>query len=122
MSYNLIKKHLSQPWFNLIKYGIKTHEGRINKPDSFWSNIKINDIFIFYNEDEEYTVKVIEKLIYNNFKEGINDIGLKYVLPTEYEYGNSIKKSINNVYYEQCGFKIEDELKYGIVMLKFEVL
>ena len=35
-------KHLSEPWFSLIKLNIKTCEGRLNKGD--FSNMKENDI------------------------------------------------------------------------------
>lgn len=118
----LERKHLSDPWFNLVKSGIKTHEGRINKPGSFWGSLNIGDKFQFYNENDEYNVEIIEKLIFKTFMEGITDIGLQYVLPTEYEYGNSIGVSIDNVYYKQCKFKEEDEIKYGIVMLRFKIM
>ena len=38
-------KHLSEPWFTLIKLGIKTCEGRLNKGD--FSNMKVNDTIEF---------------------------------------------------------------------------
>ena len=39
-------KHLSEPWFTLIKLGIKTCEGRLNKGD--FSKMKINDTIEFF--------------------------------------------------------------------------
>ena len=38
------KKHLSEPWFSLVKLNIKTIEGRLIKGD--FSKMKINDIII----------------------------------------------------------------------------
>ena len=63
-------KHLSEPWFSLIKLGLKTCEGRLNKGD--FANLKINDILIFYNEDfpNKRIIKLkIKKLTkFNSFK------------------------------------------------------
>ena len=45
------KKHLSEPWFSLIKLNLKTVEGRLNKGD--FSKMNIGDTIIF-NKDFEY--------------------------------------------------------------------
>ena len=42
MKYN---KHLSEPWFSLIKLGLKTCEGRLNKGE--FSKMKVNDTIEF---------------------------------------------------------------------------
>lgn len=56
----LVRKYLSQQWFDLIRDGIKTHEGRIN--DGFWKSLQVGDKFIFYNNDKEFCVEVAERL------------------------------------------------------------
>jgi ASC-1-like (ASCH) protein len=44
-------KNLSEPWFSLIKIGLKTCEGRLNKGD--FSLMKKGDYIIFENNDFE---------------------------------------------------------------------
>jgi ASC-1-like (ASCH) protein len=70
------KKHLSQPWFDYIKSGEKTIEGRLNK--DFWSNININDIIIWYNDAigtfgdnncyKSFKTKIIKKIFINHLE------------------------------------------------------
>ena len=42
-------KHLSEPWFSLIKLGLKSVEGRLNKGE--FSKFKKNDIVVWTNND-----------------------------------------------------------------------
>ena len=42
-------KNLSEPWFSLIKLGIKTCEGRLNKGD--FSKMNKGDYIVFENND-----------------------------------------------------------------------
>ena len=43
------KKHLSEPWFTLIKIGMKKSEARVNK--DIWKEIKCGDEILFTNND-----------------------------------------------------------------------
>jgi ASC-1-like (ASCH) protein len=114
------RKHLSEPWFSLVRSGRKTHEGRINI--GFWSTLKVGDALTFYNNDDgekEFNVQIEEILHFKSFSEGINEIGLQNVLPPYAELGD-IEYAVKKVYYEY--FKPEDEELNGIVMLKFLIL
>ena len=64
-------KHLSEPWFSLIKLGLKKAEGRLNKGD--FQNMKKNDIIVFQNNDfgslRSFQVKITSTKKYISFKE-----------------------------------------------------
>jgi ASC-1-like (ASCH) protein len=49
---NTYTKHLSEPWFSLIKIGAKTCEGRLNKGE--FSIMKKGDKIIFINNDFDF--------------------------------------------------------------------
>jgi ASC-1-like (ASCH) protein len=116
----MTRKHLSNPWFSLIKEGTKIYEGRIC--EGYWSKIKIGDKITFYNEDgkdkESYNVEIEEISYYKSFKEGIEKVGLEKILPTQKD--KNISTAINDVYYQY--YTKESEEKYGIVLFKIKVI
>lgn len=117
MAVQLVKKHLSQPWFDLIKSGGKKYEGRINT--GFWKDLKVKDTFIFYDgKEQSYKVEVVSTREYKNFKDGITDVGLNNILPPEAD--NTIEQAIQNVYYKY--YTKQQEMTYGIVMLQFKIV
>lgn len=118
MTDNIASKHLSQPWFDLVRSGRKTHEGRLNT--GFWERLKVGNLFKFHNEREEFTVVVAEISEYETFEEAINDIGLEHVLPTCFDAGLTVKQAVNAVYREY--YSLEDERKYQVKMFKFIVV
>jgi ASC-1-like (ASCH) protein len=113
------RKHLSQPWFTLIKNGSKQYEGRIYDGD--WAKMKVGDTITFFNNDnnetKEYTVTISEIKKFGSFKEAINSVGLEKVLPTEIK--NTVEQAIENIYYKY--YKPEIEKKFGIVLFKFNL-
>ena len=110
-------KTLSEPWFSLIKLGLKTVEGRLDKGD--FSKIKNGDIIEFTNNDFEplrkFTVKIISIEKYKTFEKYIKSEGLSLCLPGI----DTIKQGVN-VYYKY--FTKEDETKYGIVAIRFKIM
>ena len=115
---SIVRKHLSQPWFDLIRTGRKTHEGRIN--EGFWKNLEVSDVFYFFNDENSFLVKVIEKILYPSFKDGIENLGLENVLPSCFDNKLTIDQSIDEVYYKY--FSQDQEIQHGIVFFKFDVL
>ncbi len=110
----MTRKHLSQPWFDLIKNGSKTYEGRLNT--SFWQELKVDDMITFYNGEFSFDVKVISRQLYSSFKDGITEIGIQHVLPTYVD--TDIDIAINDVYYQY--YSPEDENNYGVVMFEMK--
>lgn len=109
-------KHLSEPWFTLIKLGIKTVEGRLNK--GAFKEMKVGDVIIFYNEDITYRqiwVKIVEINNYQNFDEYLRKERLKKCLP-----GYTKIKDGLEVYYKY--FSKEDEMKYKVKAFKLELI
>lgn len=110
-------KHLSEPWFTLIKLGIKTCEGRLNKGD--FSNMKVNDTIEFFNEDfpnkRNFQVKIIKITKYNNFEKYLRSKTLKKTLPGV----SNIKEGLD-IYYKY--YSKEDEKKYKIIAIDIEVV
>lgn len=110
-------KHLSEPWFSLIKLGIKTCEGRLHKGD--FSRMKKGDIIIFENNDfgtkRMCNVKITSTHKYKSFKEYLEHESLTKCLP-----GIDNMQEGLSVYYKY--FTKKDEQEFGIVAIKFKLL
>ena len=106
-------KHLSEPWFSLVKTKLKTVEGRLNKGD--FKKIQKNDIIEFFNNDfsfeRRFNVKVTSKKNYNTFEEYLKKETLDKSLPGIDNIENG--KSIYYKYYSP-----KDENQYGIVAIR----
>lgn len=83
---NQYEINVANPWFNLIKDGKKTVEGRLKKPP--FSLMKENDIIkvnLSRKEGEPYIdpfyIKVIKTNEYKTFSDMITKKGLENVLP-----------------------------------------
>lgn len=73
----MYRKHIKEPWLQMIKSGKKEYEGRIYRDD--WAEMKPGDIIKLYNENEEYNVQVIGKVMARNFDELYDVLGSKLV-------------------------------------------
>ena len=111
-----LKKHLSEPWFTLVKLGLKTVEGRLNKGD--FSKLNLGDIITFYNEDFEYRqirVKVVRMKKYKTFKTYLQRETLTNCLPGFYRIDEGLK-----VYFKY--FTKEQEKQYEIKAIEMDLL
>ena len=110
-------KNLSEPWFSLIKLGIKKCEGRLKKGD--FNEIKKGDNIIFENNDfgflRNFTVKITSIHNYKSFKEYLENEKLDKCLPGIDTIENGIK-----IYYKY--YTKEDEDKYKIVAIRLKVI
>ncbi len=116
-SYSLYRnKHLSEPWFSLIKFKIKQVEGRLNKPGDFQNMIE-GDKIEFINNDfgfqRSYIVKIKSIKTYPSFFEYLNNEGIERCLPTVDDIPLG-----EDVYYKY--YTRDDEAKYGIKAFTFE--
>lgn len=112
-TYNI---YISEPWFSFIFIGLKTIEGRLYK--NYFCNIKEGDYIEWINTDFNITrtcfTKVVQIKRYDNFKNYLEDNNLINSLPSILTIENGLK-----IYYNY--YKIEDELKYGVVSFKLEL-
>lgn len=112
----IYKKHLSEPWFSLVKLKIKSVEGRLNK--GIFLNLKVGDIIEFYNDDiinRKFKVKITKINTYNTFEEYLKKETLKKCLPGYMKIKDGLQ-----VYHKY--YSIEDEKKYKIKCFAMELL
>ena len=113
------KKHVSEPWFTLIKNNIKTVEGRLNKGS--FAKMKKNDIIIWFNKDTKKIRFVKTKIIsihkYKSFNNYIKTERLKNTLPLNTI--NTIKQGVD-VYYQY--YSKNDESKYGVFAIRLKLI
>ncbi len=112
----IYEKHLSEPWFSLVKSGKKTVEGRLIKSD--FAKMVIGDIIKFYNKVDKsdiFQVEITKIRKYNTFKEMITKERLKNVLPT-------IKKIEDGVKIYHDIYNEEDEKKYNVVAIRMVLI
>ena len=106
---SIYEKNLSEPWFSLIKLGIKDVEGRLNKGD--FANMNIGDFILFTNNELgfERKFKIVIKNIsyYDNFQTYLENETLERCLPCIDNMEDGL-----NVYYKY--YKKSDELEYKI--------
>ena len=108
-------KNLSEPWFSLIKLGLKKVEGRLIKGD--FENIQKNDRILFNNNElgftREFLVKITSIKIYKTFMEYLDKEQLNKCLPGI----DTIEEGLL-VYHKY--FSEADEEKYGIVAIRMK--
>ena len=113
----LFRKHLSEPWFSLIMIDSKTIEGRLNQGD--WAEMREGDKIDFYNEDfglkRGYRAIIISKKVYPSFEIYLQTEGLHKTLP-------SIEKFEDGLKLYRLFYKLEEEMKSGVIALELKVL
>jgi ASC-1-like (ASCH) protein len=109
-------KHLSEPWFSLIKIGAKKCEGRLNKGD--FSEMKKGDFIIFENNDfgfpRSFRCKITSIHNYSSFQNYLENETLERCLPGI----DSIEEGVS-IYYKY--YSMEDENKYKIKAIRLRV-
>jgi len=113
----LVTKNISEPWFSLIKVGLKTVEGRLNKGD--FASLTKGDCIKVVNTDlgfiRNYTIKITSIHKYTSFREYLEKEKLEKCLPGIETIEDGVK-----VYYKY--YLKEDEEKYKIVAIRFKII
>ena len=108
--------NLNPIYFELIKSGEKTLEGRLN--DEKRKGFKVGDKITFYKEPEKsetLNAIILDKFLFNNFEEMAEKLNKK-----DLGFNNKSNKEMIETYrniYTQT-----DENKYGVVIFKIKVL
>lgn len=109
----MIKVNVNKIWYDHIKQGSKTVEGRLDKGK--FSKFTIGQEFYFINERNKIKVKITNIIKYKTFKQYLEMEGLKRTLPGI----NSISDGIN-VYYSF--YTKEMETHYGILAIEVKLI
>ncbi|MEA3450111.1 MAG: ASCH domain-containing protein [Patescibacteria group bacterium] len=104
-----ISINIQEPYYSFILEGQKTVEGRLNKGK--FTSIQKDDILVLAPEDIEF--EVIEKNIYNSFREMIESEGVENVIPDK----TGIEEA-TNIYYKF--YTKEQEKQFGVVAIKIK--
>ncbi len=108
-------KSVSEPWFSLIKTGLKTVEGRLNKGD--FAQMKKGDEIVFSNDSFGYNryckVRIVNTKRYRTFHEYLSTEGLNKCLP-----GVDTINEGENIYHKY--YSPEDAQRFGILAITVE--
>jgi ASC-1-like (ASCH) protein len=108
------EKDLSEPWFSLIKLGIKKVEGRLHKGD--FANMKVGDSILFTNNEFGFERKCRMEIkhisYYDNFRSYLENELVERCLPGIENIEDGL-----NIYYKY--YKKSDEIKYKIIAFTF---
>lgn len=112
-------KNLSEPWFSLIKLGIKKVEGRLNK--GAFAKLKKGDYMTFVNYDfkttRTCTIKITSTHVYTSFREYLEKETIEKCLPSMDNVEDGIK--VYQTYFPNWK---KDEKEHGVVAVRFLVL
>ena len=113
---NKWEKHVSEPWFSLIKKGVKSVEGRLNKGD--FAKMKKGDIVVWMNKNGKVRTKITSVHKYKSFNNYITTERLKNTLPDPNV--KTIKQGVEDVYLKF--YTKQDEKKYGVLAIRLKVI
>lgn len=115
---------VKQPWFDLMKSGKKTVEGRLNR--GIFTKIKKGDSIEWLNKKtrDKITLKIKDMIIYESFKEMLEKEGILRVLPSREIIkildGNEEKAINEGIKIYMNYFSERDEKLFGVVAIVFE--
>ena len=111
------KKNVSEPWFSLIKLGLKKCEGRLNKGN--FSKMKKGDKITFINNEfgfqRNFLIKITSIHNYDTFNDYLKKETLEKCLP-----GIDTIEDGENIYYKY--YTKNDELLYKIIAIRMKVI
>ena len=113
---NTHELNLKSIYFDLIKSGKKTLEGRLNSPKI--QEFKIGDTITFFKEPlkkETINAVILDKYIFNNFDQMANSLN-----KADLGFENQTKEQMIAVY--RNIYDKERETKHGVCILKIKVI
>ena len=117
----MMEMKLDEIYFNYIKDGVKLYETRVY--DCKRQKVKLLDIILFKERDSNRTfeAKITELSYFKTFKEAIEEVGIRKVLPNARSLVDGIKIYESFPHGEGGTFK-EGAIKYGVLRMKFELI
>lgn len=114
-----MEMHLDKIYYDYILNGKKIYEIRIY--DEKRQQINLLDIIKFIDRSSENTFngKIVELSYFSNFRDAIEEVGIKSVLPNVRSLKEGIK-TYENFPHKEGNYKKASE-KYGVLRIKFEI-
>lgn len=107
---------LNNPWFDLVREGKKTYEGRRRTPQTKALKIGQTLTVKHYTDERDTFQVVVEGLLYfDTFEEALLDLDINKVLPVP---GITVAKGVD-VYKQYVS--LDTQNKDGVVMIKIRV-
>ena len=110
------KMKLRKVYFDMIKSGEKVYEGRLN--DEKRQLIDIGDVIEFQKEPElkeAFNVVVKDLIYFSSFKEMANTLPLEKI-----GFKSETVDEVVDIYHQF--YNVDNEIKFGVVAIKVEVL
>ena len=104
---------IQRQWFDAIKCGSKTVEGRLY--DDKRKNIKVGGNIIFFNGTDSVAVSVIGVILYSSFRHMLNCEGIENVLPGMKNIDDGIQ-----LYYSFSEYMMKES--QGILAIRFRII
>ena len=102
---------IKQPWFNLIKSGKKTIEGRVNA--GLFARLEKNNVIQWLHQNMKCKVKIIDIRKYDSFRTMLEKEGLDKILPNIDNIDDGVK--LFRKYYS------EEKERNGVVAIEMEI-
>ena len=107
-------KHLAEIWFDHVRHGRKTCEGRLDK--GFWGECDYGDVITFHNDsNEQCQVRVKGVHRYATFRDMLEHETLEKTLPGIKNLDQGV-----DVYHEF--YSKEQEARYGVIAILMELV
>lgn len=106
---SIISINVQEPYHSFILEGRKNVEGRLNKGK--FASMNLGDILVLEPENSRFII--IEKNVYESFREMIEKEGIGNVIPDK----NNIDEAVN-VYYKF--YTKEQEKEFGVVAIRIK--
>lgn len=116
MSNSLPILKLQREWFDKIKSGQKTVEGRPNNPEKDYYNWNAGDLIQVQFGTDTFIIEIVAKRIYPNFEKMLEAEGLENVLPGRTTIAEGIQ--VYNTWYSQSMIDVLGVISYQIKVTK----
>lgn len=117
-----VRKHLSEPWFTLVRLGAKDVEGRLCKGD--FGALQPGDEIVFFNADvgglkkaRECRVRVTRTARYRSFEAMLKAEGVQRALPLPEVRSARAGAALYRAFYSAA-----DEAAHGVVALELQLV
>lgn len=111
----MLNLSLKQQYFDAVKAGLKTVEGRLNRPRFKYLQPGMKISFTATNTHEVIECTIVELIIYPSFEAMLTSAGLKNMLPEICTIAEGIA-----LYESFPGYKEEVE-KFGVLAIRLHV-